>query len=115
MIDPGTYTYYNTIWQAGLDSPVSRPGEYSTDIVAGTALDFIDEAYKAKGPFFIGVAPIAPHSQAQVIPGTLLAYLQAPVPAIRHQNLFPDVKIPREQNFNPDMVSNLLHFHQSIR
>jgi N-acetylglucosamine-6-sulfatase len=115
LIDPGTYTYYNTIWQAGFDPPVSRPGEYSTDIVAGTALEFIDEAYKAKDPFFIGIAPIAPHSQVQVIPGTLLAYFQPPVPAIRHQSLFPGVKIPREQNFNPDTVSDLLHFDQSIR
>jgi hypothetical protein len=37
------------------------------------------------------------------------------VPAIRHQSLFPDVKIPREQNFNPDMVSDLLHFDQCMR
>jgi N-acetylglucosamine-6-sulfatase len=115
LIDPGTYTYYNTIWQAGIDPPVSRPGEYSTDIVAGTALEFIDEAYKVKGPFFIGVAPIAPHSQAHIIPGTLLAYLQPPVPAIRHQNLFLDVKVPRGLNFNPNIVSSPLHFNQGIR
>jgi arylsulfatase len=115
LIDPGTYTYYNTIWQAGFNPPVNRPGEYSTDIVAGTALAFIDEAYKANEPFFIGVAPIGPHSQAHIIPGTVRAYLEPPVPAIRHQYLFPDVKIPREQNFNPDMVSSLLYFDQSIR
>ena len=38
------------------------PGEYSTDLVANAAVGFLEEAIAASDrPFFIGVAPIAPH------------------------------------------------------
>lgn len=45
------------------------PGEYSTDLVANAAVDFLEEAIAASDrPFFIGVAPIAPHSETVTNP-----------------------------------------------
>jgi N-acetylglucosamine-6-sulfatase len=65
----------------------------------------IDEAHAADQPFFLGVTPIAPHSQSVFTAGSPIPAFGAPVPAKRHQDLFPDVKIPRSANFNPDSPS----------
>lgn len=86
------------------------PGEYSTDLVANAAVDFLEEAIAASDrPFFIGVAPIAPHSETVTNPRP--AKFNPPVPAKRHEHLFQNVTIPRTPNFNPDKVS---YFHQLI-
>lgn len=80
------------------------PGEYSTDLVAAAALGFLDDAIASSHrPFFLGVAPIAPHSETVVNPRP--AKFNPPVPAKRHEHLFPNVTIPRKPNFNPDKVS----------
>lgn len=81
------------------------PGEYSTDLVAAAALGFLDEAIQASDrPFFLGVAPIAPHSET-VVSGAEGAQFYPPVPAKRHEHLFPDATVPRRPNFNPNTVS----------
>jgi hypothetical protein len=80
------------------------PGEYSTDLVADAALGFLDDAIGASDrPFFIGIAPIAPHSET--ITSSPPARFEPPVPAKRHEHLFENVTIPRTPNFNPDTVS----------
>jgi hypothetical protein len=81
------------------------PGEYSTDLVANAAVGFLDEAIAASDrPFFIGVAPIAPHSETITNPRP--AKFNPPVPAKRHEHMFQNVTIPRTSNFNPDQVSH---------
>ncbi|KAK6369736.1 hypothetical protein LTS17_009186 [Exophiala oligosperma] len=107
MIDPGTYTYYNTCWQADLNPPVFRPGEYSTDIVSGTAIGYLEAASQNDRPFFLGIAPIAPHSQA-VFPTPSTYYFDPPVPAKRHEGLFLDAKVPRTSSFNPVQATDEL-------
>ncbi len=84
--------------QRNQEAPKAYPGEYSTDLVAARALSFLDEAIPAGKPFFIGVAPIGPHSQ------TINSVFDAPVPAERHKDLYPGLKVPRTANFNPDVV-----------
>ncbi|KEF57018.1 arylsulfatase [Exophiala aquamarina CBS 119918] len=101
LIDPGTYTYYNASFQANQDPPVFRTGEYSTDVIAETAMDWLDAAAQRDRPFFMGVAPIAPHTETTFISSTLVVF-DPPVPAKRHEGLFPDAKVPRVPNFNPD-------------
>jgi hypothetical protein len=89
---------------------VYHPGEYSTDILASKAYGLLDEAVEAKDPFFLVVAPNAPHSNVgwdtdgpddPIGDGNGQFTMSAPIPAERHKHLFKDVKVPRTANFNP--------------
>ncbi|KAF4907265.1 Arylsulfatase [Colletotrichum viniferum] len=109
LLDPFTYSYLNATFQRNQDPPVSHEGECSTDVLAGKALDFLDDAVAASKPFFLGIAPVAPHSnvQSNVIsngsvhdPHSIVA--TPPIPAERHAHLFPDAIVPRTDNFNPE-------------
>jgi N-acetylglucosamine-6-sulfatase len=46
----------------------SAPKDYSTDVLAGKAVDFI---HRARGPFFLYFAPVAPHLPATPAPRDL--------------------------------------------
>ncbi|KAI8228239.1 Arylsulfatase [Colletotrichum sp. SAR 10_86] len=122
LLDPFTYSYLNATFQRNQDPPVSHEGEYSTDVLAGKALDFLDDAVAASKPFFLGIAPVAPHSnvQSNVIgngsahdPHGIVA--TPPIPAERHANLFPDAIVPRTDNFNPEKVSGASWVRQQPR
>ncbi|KAI1848573.1 hypothetical protein JX265_011573 [Neoarthrinium moseri] len=81
------------------DMPRNLPGQYSTDLVAERSVEFLDSAIANGKPFFIGVAPIGPHSE------TIQGKFNPAVPADRHKDLFPGLKVPRAANFNPDKAS----------
>lgn len=103
LIDPGTYIFYNATMTRNHEPYRNLPGEYSTDVIAATAVGFLDDAIAASDrPFFLGVAPIAPHSETITNPRPVK--FNAPVPAKRHEHLFPNATIPRTPNFNPDKV-----------
>ena len=70
----------------------SAPADYGTDVYFGKTVDFIQRSAKEKKPFFVYLAPYAPH-----IPAT---------PAPRHASLFPDIKAPRTPNFNEADVND---------
>ncbi|KIV95821.1 hypothetical protein PV10_03427 [Exophiala mesophila] len=101
LIDPGTYNYYNACWQSDQNPPVWRAGEYNTDIVSDAAMEFLDEASKSDRPFFLGVAPIAPHTEVEFLDDGNVKFIP-PIPAKRHEGLFLDAKIPRGPSFNPE-------------
>lgn len=74
---------------------------------------FLDDAINAMDekdePFFLTVAPIAPHSDViirrKIISGQVSnqsATQAPPIPADRHKHLFEDAVVPRTPNFNPD-------------
>ncbi|EJT70274.1 hypothetical protein GGTG_12447 [Gaeumannomyces tritici R3-111a-1] len=113
QLDPYTYRYLNTTFQRDQDPPRSYEGQYSPDVLASKALGFIDDAAESLKPenggrpFFIGLAPIAPHSDVASDRGNGKAAISAPVAAKRHENLFADVKVPRTANFNPDAPSGV--------
>ncbi len=88
------YEEYNyTLNENGkLVSYGSTPEDYGTDVYVGKAVDFIQRSASAGQPFFVYLAPYAPHA-----PYT---------PAPRHANLFPDVTAPRTANFNEADVSD---------
>ncbi|GKZ31401.1 hypothetical protein AbraIFM66950_011977 [Aspergillus brasiliensis] len=109
LLDPFTYDYLNSTFQRDREPPQSYEGEYSTDIVAQKAYRLLDEAVTAQKPFFLTVAPIAPHCNV-FMNGTGLDAnpkfdFSAPIPAKRHEDLFPDVKVPRTPSFNPEYPS----------
>lgn len=105
LLDPYTYSYLNSTYQRNHDAPVSYEGQNSADVIAGKAMGFLDDAIAAvdQQPFFLGVAPVSPHSN--VDPN--LSGFSVPIPPARFANLFPDVQVPRSPNFNPDAASGV--------
>ena len=118
LIDPGTYRYYESITQKDQDPPVHNNGTYSTDLIASEAVRFLGEASSEDRPFWLGVAPIAPHSET--VQGDNGAVFYPPIPAERHKDLFPGLQVPRTPNFNPDVpsgagyIKNLLQMNESV-
>ncbi|KAH8594600.1 alkaline-phosphatase-like protein [Bisporella sp. PMI_857] len=114
LLDPHTYDYLNATFQRNDQPPVSHEGEYSTDVLADKAYGLLDEGVNSGKPFFLTVAPVAPHSNVNpnsfTTPGNGGSdigdiKMTAPIPAERHKHLFPEVKVPRKPNFNPDKPS----------
>ncbi|PHH65911.1 hypothetical protein CDD82_1595 [Ophiocordyceps australis] len=83
-------------------------GQYSTDIVANHAMDFLQEAMQADKPFFLGVAPTAPHGE-RLVDKTPITF-EAPIPAQRHEHLFSNVKVARTPNFNQAANGSIGYF-----
>ncbi|EPS33769.1 hypothetical protein PDE_08731 [Penicillium oxalicum 114-2] len=104
LMDPSTYSYWNSTFQRNHDTPVVSDG-YSTDIITHRSLSFIEEAQSSDRPFFIGIAPIAPHAKTAAVQNSSIPAFTDPVPAERHANKFPHAKVPRTENFNPDTPS----------
>lgn len=63
-----------------------EPQDYMVDVIAGKATDFIRRSASAGTPFFLYLAPYAPHKPA--------------TPAPRHANLFPNLRAPKTRSFN---------------
>lgn len=98
----------NSTFQRNRNKPVSHEGEYSTDVLSRKAIKLLDEAVAAEKPFFLTIAPNAPHCNI-FMNGSILDEKPkfeygAPIPAKRHEHLFEGVKVPRTENFNPDQV-----------
>lgn len=80
-------------------------------MVANKAYGFLDEALNESQPFFMTIAPTAPHSNVHINNdmsngnGTWTgssAVQSMPRPAERHKHLFKDARVPRTLNFNPE-------------
>lgn len=74
--------------------------DYLTDVMARKSVAFIQSAVEKKKPFFLYLAPFAPH-----VPAT---------PAPRHANSFADAKAPRTASFNEADVSTKPAFIRAI-
>jgi arylsulfatase A-like enzyme len=66
--------------------------DYMTDVLSGKTVDFIRRSVSDPRPFFIYLAPYAPHEPA--------------IPALRHQDLFQNLEVPRTPSFNEADVSD---------
>lgn len=67
-----------------------KPDDYETDVLAEKTVDFISRT-AGKQPFFIYLAPSAPHGPAR--------------PAPRHKDDFPQARAPRTASFDEKDVS----------
>lgn len=109
-MDPNTYEFYNPIFQRNHDAPINYTGQYSTDLIRDFGLAFLDDAQQDSArPFFLTLAPVAPHSDISFtgttgIDGRPEVVTSPPPPAKRHEGLFNDVIVPRTPSFNPEMV-----------
>lgn len=73
-------------------------------MIGDDAIGFLDEAVTSDRPFFVGVAPIGPHSElyrSTSSEGLPTKGFFPPVPAKRHEKLYPELKVPRTPNYNP--------------
>lgn len=105
FLEPFTYQYFNvSVTRDGMP-PTNHAGTYSTDLIAHTAQGFLNNALKEpETPFFMTLAPVAPHGFLQESP---VVRAGPPQPAPRHRGLFKDYKIPRTENFNPEFPSSV--------
>lgn len=86
--------YYNYVLNEN-GKPVrygDREADYSTDVFAAKASATIRRAVAGQAPFFLVVAPFAPHSPER--------------PAPRHKHLFAEVTYPRPPSFDEPDVSD---------
>ncbi len=74
--------------------------DYQTDVLTGRAVTTIDEAAPLRRPFFLHIAPTAPHAENRdgVWPN--------PRPAPRHLGAFDNEPLPRPPSFNELNVSD---------
>src|SRR4051812_49306703 len=66
--------------------------DYMTDVLSGKATDFIQRATSDSKPFFVYLAPTAPHGP--------------PVPAERHKDAFASATAPQPPSFDEQDVSD---------
>ncbi|KAK6194332.1 hypothetical protein LQW54_011559 [Pestalotiopsis sp. IQ-011] len=99
FVEPNTYVYYNSSMQRDHDDVEYHPHNYSTDLVSHKAVGMLDQAIHSGKPFFLGVTPVGPHSESNP------DGFSHPIPAHRHEHMFPGLKAPRTSNFNPDVPS----------
>ena len=103
LLDPFTYRYWDTMMTHNGEPPVSYAGQYNTDVVADKADAQLDEALGHDEPWFLTVAPIAPHSNWVHDKKRKTTYLSTAQSAYRHEHLFHDYQIPRSDAFNTHM------------
>ena len=70
----------------------SDPKDFFTDVLAGQATDFAERAASDSRPFFMYVAPTAPHDPT--------------TPAERHKGAFSDEEAPRPPSFDEEDVTD---------
>jgi N-acetylglucosamine-6-sulfatase len=99
-VDPSTYGFYDyTLNHNGkLRRWGAKPEDYSTDVYAKLAAKEIRSAADGNKPFFLSLAPNAPHTVA-VETSARQEGLPA-VPAPRHEDVYADQEMPRYPNFN---------------
>ncbi|POR33559.1 Arylsulfatase [Tolypocladium paradoxum] len=108
LLDPYTYIYNNASMTLDNGPFKFYAGQYSTDLIANRSVEFLGDAITAGKPFFLGISPIGPHSETVI--GDTGAEFKAPVPADRHKDLFPGVKVPRTPSFNPNFPGSVNYF-----
>ncbi|KAI0534000.1 arylsulfatase [Xylaria digitata] len=94
-VDDYTYEYNNVVMSLNGQTPVSYPGYHQSDVLCAMAVDRIENLAAEDKPFFLGIAPTTPHVE--------LGAGKWPIPPVRYENEFPNLKAPRSINWNtPD-------------
>ena len=73
--------------------------DYSTDVIANKAVEFVMSRANLQKPFFMWVTPIAPH-------GSVGGGTGRPEAAPRHRGLFASLLLPKPPSFNEADVSD---------
>ena len=84
--------FYQVNHNGTVESFGGAPRDYSNDVVADRAVDFVTQHGPGAAPFYLTISPFAPHHPF--------------VPAPRHATLFADVTYPQRPSFNEADVSD---------
>lgn len=108
-VDPSTYRMWGytlnengTLVTYGQDA-VEDPALYQTDVYARKAVNYINRKAPGEAPFFLSVAPLAPHTEGGWAASN---GNRNPRPAPRHRGTFADATLPRPASFNELDVSD---------
>lgn len=99
-LEPGRYYDYWMNDNGAVFRYGERPEEYSVDVIARRAVEFIQKSSGRPEPFFLYVSPEAPHAPA--------------IPAERHAGEFPREACTRNPSFNEDDVRDKPAWVQNI-
>jgi arylsulfatase A-like enzyme len=108
LVDPGTYGMYD--YTVNDDGALVRYGDsaadYQTDVLAAEAVELIRRRAGEEDPFFLVVAPLAPHleNSDQVGRG------QPPRPAPRHRGRFAGEPLPAKASIDEADVGDKPRF-----
>lgn len=115
-VDPGTYRMYgytlnengNLVTYGDYDTP--DPANYQTDVYADKAVDFIQRRAPASQPFYLSIAPLAPHVEVfhrdDGNDDAETPQYPNPRPAPRHRSRFQSENLPKPPSFNEADVSD---------
>jgi len=98
----------------------SAPADYQTDVLAQRAVAFLTElpgtATHIDAPFFLWIAPLAPHSETMPAPCSLPDQALGLIrPAPRHEGLANSISLPRSPSFNEaDLSDKPAWFRQAL-
>ena len=92
--DAGESNYFDYLMNenGNATSYGAMPEDYSTDVIAQRALDFMNRSIADHSPFFVLVSVYAPHGPN--------------IPAPRHAELFPELTYPKSPSFNEADLSD---------
>ncbi|HEV8239708.1 MAG TPA: sulfatase [Thermoanaerobaculia bacterium] len=103
LVDPTTYSYFD--YTLSDDGHLVHYGhdeaDYQTDVLAAAAEQVI-RGRAGRGPFYLSVAPVAPHLENSDASGKGTA----PRPAPRHAGRFADEPLPAKASFDEADVSD---------
>src|SRR5262245_27136693 len=106
----GTYTMYGytrnengQVVHYGSTPDVVDPGTYQTDVYSAKAEDFIRRRAPARKPFYLSVAPLAPHGEDT---DACLCVGNNPRAAPRHEGDFASEPLPMPPSFNEADMSD---------
>jgi len=113
-VDPTTYDYYGfTLNHNGrLQTYPRQPRFYSTDVYAGVAERAIRDARRSGKPFFMSLAPNAPHTVSAAARAELEGTPALPAP--RHADRFADAPLPAWPNFDEADITDKPNLLQSV-
>ena len=105
-VDPSTYRYYNyTINHQGtLVYYGNQPHDYQTDVLSSIATEVVRRR-APKQPFFMWLAPMAPHDGGPREPEDPPGFRTA-APAPRHKGMYANEPLPQDPSFSEANVSD---------
>ncbi|MBA2523032.1 MAG: sulfatase [Solirubrobacterales bacterium] len=116
-VDPSTYRMYgytlnengNLVTYGDYDTP--DPANYQTDVYADKAVDFIQRRAPRSQPFYLSMAPLAPHVEVFARPSAgdddpPTPSFPNPRPAPRDAGAFGNENLPKSPSFNEADVSD---------
>jgi N-acetylglucosamine-6-sulfatase len=93
LVEPYTYKYNNVVMSADGETPVSYHNYHQADVIRAKAIDRIEHLAAQDKPFYLTIAPTAPHFSTEI---------GLPVPLSRHSLDYEDAVAPKNPNYNPD-------------